>query len=234
MIGRNRPVLYRPMVAAQTCGAVPVSVCQDAVGEGIGFVLEHCGARIIVVGDQEQADKVHEVRGSFHTPELIVFHARRGLRKYGHGHLHDFATVQEDGRAVREALLPELVAGREAPGPEDTCVMLHANGTTGRPKGVVPSNRNIVETLGNPSESYRPGPGDEVLACRPKGRVDDFIFSIRPTCFFAPPRAFESQRASVMIRMGGGAHEVADVLEIHGSGQARGPGHAGRQAAGAG
>ncbi len=58
IIGRNRPSLYWSMVAAQMCGAVPVPLYQDAVAEEMAYVLDHCGARFVIAGDQEQVDKV--------------------------------------------------------------------------------------------------------------------------------------------------------------------------------
>ena len=58
IIGRNRPYLYWSMIAAEMCGAVPVPLYQDAVAEEMAYVLDHCGARFVVVGDQEQVDKV--------------------------------------------------------------------------------------------------------------------------------------------------------------------------------
>ena len=56
VIGRNRPYLYWSIVAAQCVGAVPVPLYQDAVGEEIAYVLDHCSARYIIAGDQEQVD----------------------------------------------------------------------------------------------------------------------------------------------------------------------------------
>jgi long-chain acyl-CoA synthetase len=62
IIGRNRPALYWAMVAAQSVGAIPVPLYQDAVAEEMVYVLDHCGARFVVCGDQEQVDKVLEVQ----------------------------------------------------------------------------------------------------------------------------------------------------------------------------
>jgi long-chain acyl-CoA synthetase len=50
------------MVAAQMVGAMPVPLYQDAVAEEMAYVLEHCGARFVIAGDQEQVDKVIEVQ----------------------------------------------------------------------------------------------------------------------------------------------------------------------------
>ena len=52
VIGRNRPAHYWAMMAAQMCGAIPVPLYQDAVAEEMAYVLNHCGARFVICGDQ--------------------------------------------------------------------------------------------------------------------------------------------------------------------------------------
>jgi long-chain acyl-CoA synthetase len=227
IIGRNRPALYWSMVAVQKVGGVPVPLYQDAVTEEMAYVLEHCSARFVVAGDQEQVDKVLEVQASVPFIEHIIYHDTRGLRKYDHSKLHALADVKAEGRAAHERLKTELRT-REAELTEaSTCVMLYTSGTTGKPKGVVLSNRNIIETSKNSCEFDHLRPGDEVLAYLPMAWVGDFIFSIGqaywtgfcvncpesaetmmtdlreigPTYYFAPPRVFESQLTNVMIRM---------------------------------
>ena len=56
--------------------------------------------------------------------------------------------------------------------------MLYTSGTTGRPKGVVLSNRNIIDTSRNSSEFDNLVASDSVLAYLPMAWVGDFIFSI--------------------------------------------------------
>ena len=70
-----------------------------------------------------------------------------GLRNYDHSRLHRLSDVAET-RARRGARRPRRgvrarIAGQ---GADDICVMLYTSGTTGRPKGVVLSNRNIIAT----------------------------------------------------------------------------------------
>ena len=50
------------MLAAQSIGAVPVPIYQDSVGEELAYVLDHCNARFLVAGDQEQVDKVLDIK----------------------------------------------------------------------------------------------------------------------------------------------------------------------------
>jgi long-chain acyl-CoA synthetase len=227
IIGRNRPALYWSMVAAQKCGAIPVPLYQDSVAEEMAYVLEHCGARFVVCGDQEQVDKVIEAQETLHHIEHIVYLDARGLRKYDHTRLHALKDVQAEGRAAHDRFEKELAAREAELTYDSTCVMLYTSGTTGKPKGVVLSNRNIIETSKASSEFDRLRAEDEVLAYLPMAWVGDFIFSIGqaywsgfcvncpesadtmmtdlreigPTYFFAPPRVFENLLTSVMIRM---------------------------------
>ncbi|HSF93379.1 MAG TPA: AMP-binding protein, partial [Paracoccaceae bacterium] len=62
VIGRNRPYLYWGMVAVQSCGAVPVPLYQDAVAEEMAYVLDHCSARFVLAENQEQVDKILELK----------------------------------------------------------------------------------------------------------------------------------------------------------------------------
>lgn len=227
LIGRNRPAFYWSMVAIQKCGAIPVPLYQDAVAEEMAYVLEHCGARFVIVGDQEQVDKVLEVQETVHGIDEVIYLDKRGMRKYDHTHMNALEDVAAEGRAGHyrfEAILQEREAELDY---DSTCVMLYTSGTTGKPKGVVLSNRNIIETSKNSAEFDHLKAGDEVLAYLPMAWVGDFIFSIGqamwtgfcvncpesaetmmtdmreigPSYFFAPPRVFETQLTNVMIRM---------------------------------
>ncbi|MBA4490609.1 long-chain fatty acid--CoA ligase [Paracoccus sp. S1E-3] len=227
VIGRNRPAHYWAMIAAQMCGAVPVPLYQDAVAEEMAYVLGHSGARFVICGDQEQVDKVLEVQSAAPRIEQIIYTDKRGMRKYDHSRMNALADVQAEGRAAAQRLGPELDARIAGLDYDSTCVMLYTSGTTGKPKGVVLSNRNIIETARNTSEFDKLTARDDVLAYLPMAWVGDFIFSmgqaawtgftvncpespatmmtdlreIGPTYFFAPPRVFEGQLTNVMIRM---------------------------------
>jgi len=227
IIGRNRPYLYWSMVAAQAVGAVPVPLYQDAVAEEMAYVLGHCGARFVIVGDQEQADKVIEIQDQLHQFEHMIYLDPRGMRKYDHTRLHQFSHVQDQGRAARDELIGELTARQAKLDYDSTCVMLYTSGTTGKPKGVVLSNRNVIQSAKNSAEFDNLTQAENILSYLPMAWVGDFIFSIGqaywcgfcvncpesadtmmtdlreigPTYFFAPPRVFEGQLTNVMIRM---------------------------------
>ncbi|MCB2115428.1 MAG: AMP-binding protein, partial [Rhodobacteraceae bacterium] len=178
IIGRNRPALYWAMIAAQVCGAVPVPLYQDAVADEMAYVLDHCGARFVVCGDQEQVDKVLEVQDRVKTIEQILYLDKRGMRKYDHGHMNALEDIAAEGRAGHFRFDAEIDARTAELTYDSTCVMLYTSGTTGKPKGVVLSNRNIIETSKSSAEFDRLQRDEEVLAYLPMAWVGDFIFSI--------------------------------------------------------
>ncbi|MEQ9692579.1 AMP-binding protein [Shimia sp. SDUM112013] len=227
IIGRNRPYFYQAMVAIQSVGAVPVPVYNDSAAEEMEYILGHCGARFAIVEDQEQVDKIIEIQEHLHQFEHMIYIDPRGMRKYDHHALHEYSHVQNQGRAAHDEFISDLKERREKLDYDSTCVMLYTSGTTGRPKGVVLSNRNVIESAKNASEFDSLTADEEILSYLPMAWVGDFIFSvgqaywcgfcvncpesadtmmtdlreIGPTYFFAPPRVFETQLTNVMIRM---------------------------------
>jgi len=103
VVGDNRPRLYWAMAAAQSLGAVPVPVYQDSVTEELAYVVEHAGARYAIAENQEQIDKLLEIRKSVPSLKRLIYDDPRGLRHYDG--LLSYSEVQERG-AKRLAAAP--------------------------------------------------------------------------------------------------------------------------------
>ena len=227
IIGDNRPQLYWSMVAAQCAGGVPVPLYQDSVAEEMQYILDHTEAPFVLVEDQEQVDKVLEIMERCPHLRTIIYEDPRGLRHYDQPFLHEYAKVQETGRAY-DADNPRFYDSQVAEGKgTDLAILLYTSGTTGRPKGVMLSFDNLIATARNGVEMEGLTDKEEILAYLPMAWVGDNIFSfaqsyvagfcvscpensetvltdmreIGPTYFFAPPRMFENVLTTVMIRM---------------------------------
>ncbi len=227
VIGENRPRLYAAMLAAQSIGAIPVPLYQDAAAAEFVFPIRNAEVAFAVAEDQEQVDKLLEVRRDFPQLAHIWFDDARGLRNY-----------DEPGLASLDSLLEAgLVNARGRPGffaaqvakicPDDTAAMFFTSGTTGNAKGVVHSHDTLIDRARAGATFDNLTASDEVLAYLPPAWIGQNIFSyaqwlvcgyvvncpesastvtldlkeIGPTYYFAPPRVFEGLLTSVTIRM---------------------------------
>ncbi len=227
IIGDNRPRLYWAMAAAQCLGGVPVPLYQDSVAAELVYPLVEAEIRLVVAEDQEQVDKLVEIRGRCPALGGVVYDDPRGLRDYDPGFLAGYDEIQELGRAWDRTHPGFFDAQVSAGAGSDVAIILYTSGTTGRPKGVMLTHDNLVITGRNGIEREGLTAKDEVLAYLPMAWVGDNLFSyaqscvagfcvscpesgetvladlreIGPTYNFAPPRVYENMLTSVLIRM---------------------------------
>ncbi|MEM6666945.1 MAG: AMP-binding protein, partial [Pseudomonadota bacterium] len=230
IVGSNRPRLYWTFVAAQSLGAVPVPIYQDAVAEEMVFVLDHAGITMAVVEDQEQVDKLLSIRERMPGLSHIIYDEERGLRDYPESEAISFASVQARGADVLNAETSKADWWRgeiaKTKG-EDLSVMLYTSGTTGQPKGVMLTFDNLIVSARNGNIFDNLDHNEEIIAYLPMAWVGDHVFSyaqsylagfcvncpespetvvedrreIGPTYAFAPPRVYENLLTLTLVRM---------------------------------
>src|SRR5258708_22399440 len=143
LVGDNRPHLYWSVCALQMLGAVPVPVYQDAVADEMGFVIDHAGADVAIVEDQEQVDKLLAIREKHKRPATIIYKDTRGMRNYADSGLMSLEALQARGMEF-VATAPGYLDAEIAKGSgTDISVMLYPSGTTGQPKGVMLTYDNV-------------------------------------------------------------------------------------------
>ena len=223
IIGDNRPNLYLSIAAAQILGAVPVPCYQDSVADELQYILEHAEVKIAIVENQEQVDKLLEIKDKLPLLKSIFYDDPRGLDNY---QKTDALALDNILNLDNEADI-SLDEDIDTTTKDDISIMLYTSGTTGRPKGVLLSYYNIISVTSVACELENTSFNDEVVAYLPMAWVGDNIFcvaqsyisgfcincpesrdtlttdmrEIGPTYYFAPPRVWEGMLTQLMVRM---------------------------------
>ncbi len=227
VIGENRPRLYATMLAAQALGAIPVPLYQDAAAQEYVFPINNAEVCFAVVEDQEQVDKLVDLRTQCPQLANLWYDDPRGLRSYSVPGLASVDALISAGEA-RHAAEPSFFDQQVQQGqPDDVAAMFFTSGTTGNPKGVVHSHFTLIDRAAAGAAFDKLTAAEEVLAYLPPAWIGQNIFSyaqwlvcgyvvncpesaatvtidlkeVGPTYYFAPPRVFEGLLTSVMIRM---------------------------------
>ena len=227
VVGSNRPRLYATMLAAQSLGAIPIPLYQDAVGTECVFPINNAEVRFAFAEDQEQVDKLLEIRAQ--CPQLghIIFDEPRGLRNYSEPGLQSLDALIETGKTFCSVHTDWYATEVAKAQPTDVAAMFFTSGTTGNPKGVVHTHSTLLDRAKAGADFDKLTSAEEVLAYLPPAWIGQNIFSyaqwlacgyvvncpesastvmidlkeVGPTYYFAPPRVFEGMLTTVMIRM---------------------------------
>ena len=148
--GENSPEWFFADLGAEIIGAAVVGIYPTNPWPELQYIVRHCGARVVVTGDQEQTDKVIDAlagEGGMPAIEAIVCVDTKGLRNYRNAQLRSFEDLLELGRKRRaetpgaDEAIDRMI---DAATPDDVTIMVYTSGTTGPPKGAMLTHRNLV------------------------------------------------------------------------------------------
>ena len=134
IIGENDPEMYWSQIAAHALRCKTCCVFSDASPQDILYVIRSTDATIVCARDQEQVDKLLEIRTEISQILKVVYWEDRGMWAYADEWLADYATVQTLGRDFRRqepGLFDKLARSTEA---MDTIILSMTSGTTSLPK----------------------------------------------------------------------------------------------------
>lgn len=225
VVGDNRPALYIGMLGAITLRAIPSPAFPDATPKELSGQIEREGIRFALAEDQEQVDKLLDLRDAGIAFDHIVYDDPRGLAGKEPDGVIAFADIVHAGRERLQAdsgLQQQLI---ERPQANDIAVLLHSSGTTGAPKGIPLKHGHALFSVRSAARAGYFREGETHLAYMPMAWVGDFVFSIAaalalrfsinipenqetiqhdlreiaPTTYFNSPRAWSTMLTRIQV-----------------------------------
>ena len=228
ILGDNRARLYGGMLAVSLLGAYAMPAYPGATLEELRHFLGEVEIVAAIAEDQEQVDKILELKGAgAEGINHIIYDEARGLGFYEVEGLMSWDHLIEVGQHDLNETpgLREDLFGRAKPG--DPAIFMHSSGTTGKPKGIVLSQKNVLAAAKNGHAAGVFEENEEILAYLPMAWVGDFAITvaaallcrftvnvperqetvvrdmreIAPTFYLAAPRSWDQMLTTIQVGM---------------------------------
>ncbi|MCF8466900.1 MAG: AMP-binding protein [Sneathiella sp.] len=178
ILGDNRIRLYAGMVAMTMLRGYAMPTYSGATLAELQHFANEVPMAAALAEDQEHVDKVLDLRAAGCDIPYIIYDEERGLNDYDVPGLLSWTELLEKGAAnlaankdLRDRLITQST-------PEDPAVFMHSSGTTGKPKGIVLSQRNVISAAWSAYEGGGFGEKEDVLAYLPLAWVGDYALTV--------------------------------------------------------
>ena len=227
ILSDNRPEWLYAEVGTLAVGGIAVGVYQDAIAREIGYVIDHADATIVVAEDQEQLDKLLEVRSRLPKVRRIITVDPKGMHRIRDPQVLRFPEVEALGRradAEQPRRFEELLRSGK---PEDIANIVYTSGTTGSPKGAMLTHRNLVNMAITFAEVDPVRGDDQLFSYLPLPWIGEIAMSVAtaltfgiavnfpeegetthddgreigPHVLFGPPRLWEALTSQVQVKI---------------------------------
>lgn len=226
-IGDNRPEYMWGILAAQSVGTRMAGIYQDALPTEVEYVFNHLDSKIAIVEDQEQTDKLLDIKDRLPKLKTIIVDDWKGLGSYNNPLLMKLTDVQALGRKKKEqqpSLFEDKI--REGRG-EDVALISYTSGTTGLPKGAMLTYNNLTGMAEGLEKVIAMNEQDNVVTYLPLAWIVEIMISlcwylrngftinfpesvetvqenireIGPSILVAPPRIWERMCSEIQVKM---------------------------------
>lgn len=227
VLGDNNVRLYAGMLATALLRGHAMPAFPDAGPDELMHIASELPLRAVLVSDQEQADKALDLRRKGRTTGTIVYDDPRGLGRYADTEMQSWSNLLEIGEASLTSGAGLVQGWLDALRDDDPAVLVHSSGTTGKPKGIVLSHRNVLAVGRACLEADVMTPGCELVAYLPMAWIGDFqitvvnaflggcvvnvpesqetvmqdLREVAPSFYLATPRSWENLLTSIRVAM---------------------------------
>jgi len=177
LIGDDEPEGFWAEAAIQAAGGVVVAMWSDSIASEVAYIIKHSDSKFVISEDQEQVDKILEIKESIPDVKRVIYWDRKGMRNYDDPVLISYEEIKKIGFEYGEkhpAVFRELI--EEGKG-SDVAQMSYTSGTTSLPKGVVITHDAIITSARRMQECAPLEKGEDVITTLASASVFHSWFS---------------------------------------------------------
>jgi long-chain acyl-CoA synthetase len=210
IIGDNRPEWVYAELAAQAAGAIPFGIFQDSILTEIAYIIDHSGAVMLVAEDQEQVDKILDLKEQLPRLKKIIYTDPKGLWDYEDDLLIEFSQIEALGRELHRTESDLFDKNIRAIKDSDLAILCYTSGTTGNPKGTLLTHANIISMVAALNEVDRKFPEDQFLSFIPLPWIVEQTMSVFSALYVGYTVNFPEDPESAMADL----YEIAPSLVV--------------------
>jgi len=179
ILTNNHPEWLFTELGAQSIGAVTLNLFASAVAKELAFGLGRVQAKFVIAEDQEQVDKLLEVKEELSFINRVIYVDPTGMRTYTNDPwLMSFKELLDLGadfdRDKPDFFTEELSKGK----PDEVALMIMTSGTTGLPKLAMITHENFTEMARKWLETAPIGVGDNWISITPPAWIVDQMWGM--------------------------------------------------------
>ena len=228
IISDNIPEVLFTAIGGHCLGAISAGIYQTSMPHEIAQILGYLKVSVVFCDNQEQVDKVLDVRDQIPNVKKVIFEDPRGMRNYMSDDwfidIADLYKLGEEEHAKNSDLFETLV---DAGKPDDVCHLCLTSGTTGLPKGTLLTHKNYINMGLQLTEVDPLEPTDEYVSFLPFAWIGEQMNSfgvamatgitlnfpesvetamadlkeIGPHFMFGAPRIYETIRSEIWLKI---------------------------------
>lgn len=176
VIGDEKPEAFHSCLAIEAARGVAVPLYSEASYEEAAYIVNHSDSRFIIAEDQEQVDKILEIKGKLPLLQKAIYWDPKGMRLYDEPLLMSFEQLMALGRDYDREHPEAFEDNISHITGDDLCLLFYTSGTTGVPKGVMASHRAIISSGRSFCEYFNIKHGDDILNLVPAGSCFEHWF----------------------------------------------------------
>jgi acyl-CoA synthetase (AMP-forming)/AMP-acid ligase II len=163
-LDKNHPACVELSMAAASLGAANAIVNWRSAGDEVDYAVNDSWAKVLVVGS-ELMPTINKIRENLTNVEKVI----------------ELTPDGGEGDEYEELLrASERVTRRDDVSPDDVCLVMYSSGTTGRPKGVMLTQANMVAHTQNAHDGWEFEPGDQCMVSMPLFHVGGSSYVLFP------------------------------------------------------